>query len=165
MTERHTALDRGPSDLIGGAWIELSGDGIRSENPARPAERVWQGTPVAAHVDRAVAAASAALPAWSAWSIEQRAGVLRRFAAICAEKTDQLADLLCVETGKALWECKGEAGLLAGKVTITITLDEQAEQNWGRSRVTGYTLSLNETKSASTHFRPHGVMAVLGPFN
>lgn len=159
----HATLTRPPADLIGGQWIPLTGEGIRSENPAHPDRTIWQGSPVRSHVDQAVEAARRALPAWSAWPVERRVAVLRRFQELAAGRVEAFTDLLTDETGKALWESKGEAGLIGAKVDIT--LDPQAEHNFGLRRVSGYELSLGETKRAATWFRPHGVMAVVGPFN
>jgi len=154
-------LERAPSNLIGGAWREIAGDDIVSVNPAHPSKTVWSGGSRVADVDDAVAAARAALPAWSRATIGQRESVLRRFQEIARGKKDALADLICEETGKALWESAGEAGLIAGKVDITL---EEGSRS-GRHRVEAFEFGLNETKTARCHFKPHGVMAVVGPFN
>jgi len=157
-----TILSNASADLVGGEWVALTGERIRSTNPAHPGSVLWQGTPVRSHVDDAVAAARLALPAWSSWGIDKRAAVLSRFAALCAERVDTMAEVICAETGKAYWDSKAEAGLLAAKVKITL---DETDKNFGRSRVTGYDLDLSETKRASAWFKPHGVMAVVGPFN
>ena len=161
MTARHPALANDEGVLIGGRWRPIAGDALVSTNPAHPDEVIWRGTPDTAHVDEAVSAARAALPEWSAWEPDRRHAVLRRFADLCRERVDELAGLICDETGKALWDAKGEAGILAGKVDIT--LDRSG--NYGLTRVTGYDVPLGDTKAGRCWFRPHGVMAVLGPFN
>jgi succinylglutamic semialdehyde dehydrogenase len=157
-----TTLAHAPSDLIAGEWTPIAGDRVTSTNPAHPDRVVWQGSPVRGHVDQAVAAARAAASAWAAMGIDKRAAVLRGFAERCTERVADIADLICAETGKAFWDCKAEAGLLAAKVKITL---DETDQNFGLSRVTGYDLELSETKRASAWFKPHGVMAVVGPFN
>lgn len=157
----HAALRRPPANLVNGEWREIPGDALTSTNPARPSEVVWSATPDASHLNDAVAAARAALPAWARTSIEQRIAVLRRYKQLAAERVDEIAGLLCDETGKAMWECVGEAKLLAGKVDITL---EEGPTS-GRHRVDGFSFGMNDTKEARCHFRPHGVMAVLGPFN
>lgn len=161
MSERHPALGRGPSDLIAGRWRAIAGDQLVSANPARPDHVVWQATPRPDHVDEAVRAARAALPEWSSWPLERRIAVLQRYRALAGERAGAIADLICDETGKVLWDSKAEAGLLAGKVDITT-----ADDAWsGRRRVTGFRFDLTDSKRAECHFRPHGVMAVVGPFN
>ncbi len=150
-----------PRNLIGGAWVPIPGDAVRSHNPAHPDETVWQGSPVSAHVGGAVAAARRALPAWSRWTIEKRIGALRAYQKIVKDRVDEIAMLICRETGKALWDSKGEAALLAAKVDITLE-----EGQWtGRHRVTGFEIELGAGKKGVCSYRPHGVMAVIGPFN
>lgn len=162
-------------DLIGGRWVALRGGGdggngggaagMRSHNPARPAETVWRGAPVLGHVDQAVSAARAALRAWADWGFDKRVAALRAAQALMRARADSLGGLIMRETGKAAWDSLAEAKLLADKIDITL---EQGA-NTGMARVTGFELSLGGTGGATragvTRFRPHGVMAVVGPFN
>jgi succinylglutamic semialdehyde dehydrogenase len=157
----HPSLKNPPADLIGGEWIPIPGEGICSTNPARPGEVVWSGGPAPEHAERALERAREALPAWSGWALDRRIGVLRRYQELARASAEEMAHLIAIETGKAMWECKGEAGLLAAKVDITL----EEGPNTGRSRVTAYDVPLNETKSGRCWFRPHGVMSVIGPFN
>ncbi|HYF14786.1 MAG TPA: aldehyde dehydrogenase family protein [Phycisphaerales bacterium] len=159
MPSTHPSLSHAPSNLIGVEWVPIPGDALRSENPARPAETVWQGSPDESHVDRAVAAARAALPAWSAMGFEGRSRVLRRFQALARERAEAVAALVRDEVGKAMWDARAEAALLAAKVDVT--LDPAGAIN----RVTPYDVPLSATRTGRCDFRPHGVMAVIGPFN
>jgi succinylglutamic semialdehyde dehydrogenase len=122
---------------------------------------VWEGRPDLKHVDAAIAAARAALPPWRAMGLEGRSRVLRRFQAICKERENAIADLICDETGKVLWDAKAEAGLLPAKIDITL----DASHNSGLARVTGFDVPLADTRTGRAWFRPHGVMGVLAPFN
>ncbi|MBM90314.1 MAG: N-succinylglutamate 5-semialdehyde dehydrogenase [Phycisphaerae bacterium] len=148
-------------NLVNGVWLPIEGDAITSTMPAHPDQVVWSGSPSVESVQQAVAAARAALPAWSSTTIEQRIAVLRRFQEIAKGRAEELGGLISDETGKALWESKGEANLVGAKVDITL---EEGEWS-GRHRVTDFEFSLNDTKRARCHFKPHGVMAVVGPFN
>ncbi len=161
MTMVHHALSNPPAHLIGGVWSAVPGSDIVSRNPAHPSRVVWSGASRPGDVDHAVRAARSALPAWSRWPIGQRAGVLRRFAEIAKARKDQLADLICEETGKAMWESQAEAGLISAKVDITL---EEGVRT-GRHRVETFEFSMGGAKTARCHFRPHGVMAVVGPYN
>lgn len=154
-------LRHAPSDLIGGTWRPIAGDALRSTSPADNSRLVWSGRPVLGHVDEAVAAARKAAPAWAALPFEKRAAVLRTFAKIAASRTDALASLICDEVGKPMWDAKAEAGLLASKVDITLDSSDVGSLR----RVTGFELNLGGAKSGACWFRPHGVMAVVGPFN
>lgn len=158
---RHPSLANDPCDVIGGRVVPIPGDGIVSHDPADPTRTVWSGSPVVGHVGEAVDAARRALPGWARAGLEARARVLRKFAQVANARAGAMAELICDEVGKPLWECRGEAGAIAGKVDIT--LDETP--GMGLSRVSGYELGIGETRVGRAHFRPHGVMAVVGPFN
>lgn len=165
MTDSHPSLRHPPSDLVAGEWKPLaagSGAAVASRNPAKSSDLVWRGVSQLAHVDQAVAAARAALPAWSRWPVERRVAVLRRYQKICADRLDAITMLIRDEVGKPTWDAKGEASLLAAKVDITL----DATPPYGPlARVSGYEVDLAATRKGRTTFRPHGVMAVLGPFN
>jgi succinylglutamic semialdehyde dehydrogenase len=158
---QHPSLSRAPSNLIGGAWASIPGEALASHNPARSRERVWAGSPSVAHVDDAVRAARRALAPWSRCGLDARARVLRRFQTIAAARADGLAELLCDEVGKVMWDAKAEAGLLASKVDITL----DATEHGAMRRVASFDVSLTATRTGRCEFRPHGVVAVLGPFN
>lgn len=157
----HPSLTHPPSNLIGGEALALRGDALRSHNPARPAQIVWSGSPDPAHLARAIAAARGALPAWARWGRARRFDALRAFQRLCKEREQRIADLICDETGKPMWEARQEAALLAAKVDITIDESPGAPL----SRITPFEVPINDTRVGRCLYRPHGVMAVLGPFN
>ncbi|MEX2218499.1 MAG: aldehyde dehydrogenase family protein [Phycisphaerales bacterium] len=174
-----------PADLVGGEWLGLRARGglsgaaaparavagITSRNPAHPDRIVWSGTPDSSHIDAAVSAARAALPTWSRWPRERRFAALLRLKALYESRAQQIAELISDETGKVLWDARQEAGALAAK--IDITLDDSAAGPL--RRVTGFEFPLPgatgglpasaPTRLGRCWFRPHGVMAVIGPFN
>jgi len=158
---RHPSLQHDACDLIAGRFERPAGARLHSSNPARPDTIVWDGAANASQVDKAVAAARAALPAWSRAPIEKRVAALRRFQKICESKQDAIATLIRDETGKVMWDSKAEAGLLGAKVDITLDSSEIGAMR----RVSGYEIDLAATRKGRAWFRPHGVMAVLGPFN
>jgi len=158
---KHPSLKRGAANLIAGEWREIAGDEVVSRNPARPASVVWSGSPVLSHVDDAIAAAREAFPKWAAWPMERRVAVLRRYQSICKEREGAIAELIADETGKVMWDSKGEAALLGAKVDIT--LDETA--TGAMRRVSAFEVPIAAGRVGRASFRPHGVMAVLGPYN
>ncbi|MFN8817486.1 MAG: aldehyde dehydrogenase family protein [bacterium] len=157
----HASLQRGPSNWIGGEWRAIPGDAVVSRNPSEPGKVVYSSAAPVSAVAEAVAAARKALGAWSAWPREKRFEVLRGFAEITKKRAGAMAELLCDEVGKVMWECKGEAGLLASKVDIT--LDSAPEG--GLRRVSDFEFKLSASRTGRCVFKPHGVVAVLGPFN
>lgn len=154
-------LKHGPSSLIGSEALPLGGEAIRSHNPARPDETVWLGGDSLEHVDRAVAAAVDAQAQWARAPREERFAALRVYQELAKERAEEMAQLIALEVGKPLWEARQEAALLAAKVDGTLSEAPDAALH----RVTGYETAISDTRIGRCVFRPHGVMAVLGPFN
>lgn len=117
-------------------------------------ETVWRGA--AGNVDAAVAIARAAQPGWAAAGLDARIAQARRFQDVVRDQADQFAALIATETGKPLWETKTEVASVIAKVDISITA--QAERAGSRSG------DVAGVRQALRH-KPHGVMAVLGPYN
>lgn len=165
---RQRALANDACAIIGGRAVAIAGDGVRSHNPANPAQTIWSGSPRVEHVDQAVEASYAAQKEWARWSIEKRAEALRAYKALCQKRVEDVANLICDETGKAFWDSKSEAELLAGKVDITLTGIENphaAGPAAALSRVSPFEVKVADTRQGICRFRPHGVMGVIGPFN
>jgi succinylglutamic semialdehyde dehydrogenase len=144
------------SMFIGGRWRGGQGEGFRSIDPAA-GEAVWEGA--AASSADVAAAVSAARAAWRDWAdrpqAERTEAVLRFKTALLAQ-ADSFAEAISRETGKPLWETKAELGSMAGKVDISVRA--QLERAGEREAATGF-------GRAVLRHRPHGVMAVLGPYN
>ena len=151
-------LAHAPSDYIAGQFRALANDGIVTRDPASPDDVVWAGSPVVAHAEEAVAAARRALPAWAALSIDARRAHLERWRETCVKHAGRLAAAISREVGKVKWEAELEAKIVAEKVTIT--LEERV-----LARVAGFEVAAGAGKTGICTFKPHGVMAVLGPFN
>lgn len=129
---------------------------IRSFDPAT-AELVWEGeaTPPG-DIAPMIVAARTSLPGWADRPLDERIAVLRRYAEILTDRADDLARDISRETGKPLWESRAELGSMAGKVAVSIAA--QAERAGSREAEIGF-------GRAVLRHRPHGVMAVLGPYN
>ncbi len=123
-----------------------------SLNPATGAV-VWTGPAADADaVDRAATRARAAFPDWSRRPHDERAAVLRAFAARLGARQAELADQISREVGKPLWESLTEVRSMIGKIELSIDAHARRCGEFGGG-------------PAITRFRPHGVVAVLGPFN
>ena len=151
-------LAQSPADFIAGEFRPLAGEGIVTRDPARPSSVVWAGTAIAAHAEDAVAAARRALPAWRALPLDARKAHLERWRETCVRHAGRLAAAIAREVGKVRWEAELEARIVAEKVAIT--LEERV-----LSRVAGFEVAAGAGKTGICAFRPHGVMAVLGPYN
>ncbi|MFP6558644.1 succinylglutamate-semialdehyde dehydrogenase [Paraburkholderia sp. B3] len=142
--------------FIDGQWCAASGPAFASRNPGT-GETVWSGQAATAEeVDRAVSAARRAFGAWSQTPLEARCEIVRRFAALVTERKEQLAQAIGRETGKPLWEARTEAASMAAKVAISITA-------YGER--TGEKRTPMADGVAVLRHRPHGVVAVFGPYN
>ena len=141
---------------IAGQWQPGQGESLQSLDPVSQAV-LWQGQGAsAAQVDTAVAAARGAFSQWAARSLDERIGVLERFAACLKSRTDELARAIGEETGKPLWEAATEVNSMVGKVAISI-------QSY-RERTGEKSGPLGDATAVLRH-KPHGVVAVFGPYN
>ena len=125
-----------------------------SFEPATGAE-LWRGR--TSDVDIEVAKARSAWPNWAAASLSERIERVRSFANRVRADLEQFADVIARETGKPLWEARTEVESVINKVDISIRAyaDRTAQR-----RLDGKA----GTRSALRH-KPHGVLAVLGPYN
>lgn len=120
-------------------------------------EVVWRGCAALKNdVEQAVAAARAAFSGWAALRIEERTAFVRSFAEMVKRRDGELAGIIARETGKPLWEARAEVGSIVAKVDASIAACAER---------TGERRSATPVGEAVLRHRPHGVMAVLGPFN
>lgn len=116
---------------------------------------LWQGT--ASDVEAEVALARAAWPKWAAQPIAYRIETLRRFVNVVRANEEALADLIARETGKPLWDARTEVTAVMNKVDISVAA---FSERTGQRR-----LEAAMGARQSVRHKPHGVMAVLGPYN
>lgn len=154
--ERETATPVHAAMLIGGERV-AGGARLEVRNPARPSELVGtvpRGTPN--DVDRAVAAALTARPAWSRLRFVDRADILRDAIAGLGQDIEARARLFVRENGKTLAEATAElSGLLRRQ---PLALSHAASLDEGRD-VPG------ERGDSRVEYRPYGVVASIVPWN
>lgn len=145
-----------PGDFIDGRFTSAAtGDEtLEIRSPADQDDLVGEHVVVHAHVEQAIAAARRAFPAWRRLGESARRALLRKYQERVQHHREAIAQTIAREVGKPLWDARGEAGALASKVDLM--LGEGAA--WTRDR------RLDDLPGA-IRFRPHGVMAVVGPFN
>jgi len=98
-------------NFVGGRFEPAPANGAATEPVYDPATgETIARTPLStrADLDRAVAAASAAFPAWAATPVMERARILFRFKALLEEHFDELAQLVTLENGKDAKDAGGE---------------------------------------------------------
>src|SRR5690606_3482201 len=120
-------------------------------------ETNWQGEAASPpQVQAAVDPPRPACPDWPHPARHDRIDTARRHQAVPKDRAPQFADAIARETGKPLWETKTEIAAMQAKVDISIRAYDER---------TGERSSDPAFGRAILRHRPHGVAAVLGPFN
>ena len=116
---------------------------------------LWQGQ--AGDANAAVANARRAWPTWAAMALTGRIEAVRRYSNRIRGQSDQFAELIARETGKPIWEARTEVESVVKKIDISV--NAYAERTSQRQ------LSSKGNMRAALRHKPHGVLAVLGPYN
>jgi succinylglutamic semialdehyde dehydrogenase len=127
---------------------------LTSTEPATGAT-LWTGESGDAEAE--VARARTAWAGWAARPLAVRIETLRRFANVVRGRKDELADLIARETGKPLWESATEIEAVVRKVDISVTAYSE--------RTSQRRLEGELGARVAVRHKPHGVLAVLGPYN
>ena len=142
--------------LINGEWRDGAGAEFSSFDPST-GEEIWKGASATkGDVEDAVSAARNAFEKWALTPLEERIAIMERYRDLMKRDGEELAKLISRETGKPFWETKTEAATVAGKIDVSIKAYH--ERTGTRETLTGATTGMLRHK-------PHGVMAVLGPYN
>lgn len=141
---------------VRGGWQNATGDRREVRSPATGQLIATVAEASETDVAAACDAAAAAFPAWSATDTAERARLLRRLAQIIAERMDGLAQLESAVTGRPIREMRAQMGRIPEWLDYFagIILGLEGEAN----RVKGGFLTY-------TQYRPHGVCALLTPWN
>ena len=118
-------------------------------------ETLWTGEE--GDPDAEVASARAAWAGWASRSLSYRVETLRRFANVTRSKIDAFADLIARETGKPLWEARTEVEAVVNKVDISVSAYADRTSQRRLEGALGARVAVRH--------KPHGVLAVLGPYN
>lgn len=143
---------------IDGAWVAAD-DGAMLDvvNPATGERIAAVPRMGAVETRRAIDAARAALPAWSAMTAAERARILRRMFDLMIEEQDALGELLTREQGKVLREAKGE---IAYAAAFLEWFAEEAKRAYG-DVVPGHAAD----KRILVLKQPIGVVGAITPWN
>ncbi|MEX1287442.1 MAG: aldehyde dehydrogenase family protein, partial [Acidimicrobiia bacterium] len=143
--------------FIDGVWVDGAGEVFEAVDPATT-HVTWTGRAADdGQVDAAVTAAARAFPGWRRTPVDERRVVVERFADLVRGQAEALASVITGETGKPTWEARTEPASMAAKVGISI---EALETRTGTTE-----RDLGGGVRSVTRHRPHGVMAVFGPYN
>jgi succinylglutamic semialdehyde dehydrogenase len=141
---------------IDGKWQPGDAPSFQSTCPVDE-KTIWEGNGASpAQIDAAFDSARRAFRDWSRTTSQHRIELVQRFVDVVKESSEELALLIAEETGKVIWETRTEAASVVAKVGVSIDAFQ--------SRRDRTSFEMGEAL-AVTRFKPHGVCAVLGPFN
>lgn len=151
----HLSSD-GAVPLSGAATNAPASDSVLSSYNPATGGRVWQG-PVG---DPVVAArlAQAAWPRWSARALPERLEIVRNFSNRVKQQAEELAQLISLETGRPMWDCREEVEAMGHVIDHSLRAysDRTAQRRIeGRAQI---------QRSAVRH-KPHGVIAIITPYS
>ena len=109
-------------------------------------------------VDEAVQAARRAQAGWRKLAVSDRMAFLKRYQEQLKLREREFCTLIAKEVGKPIWEGRTEVAAMVNKIDITINESMKLVQSYDVPNI------MPET-TGSCYYRPHGVMAVIGPFN
>lgn len=142
--------------FINGQWVHGDGAQFNSLDPAKNVQ-IWQGNAATVQqVEQAVENARQAQYHWAGLSFEQRVEVVKKFAALLSDNKEAMALSIAQETGKALWEARTEVAAMVGKIDISVRAYQERTGNKENPMPQG---------RAFIRHKPHGVVAVFGPYN
>ena len=141
---------------INGAWSPAHGAVWNKLDPVTQ-QPIWQGAEATAdEVAQACQSARAAFVAWARRPLAERLEIIQRFATLLEQNKQQLATVISRETSKPLLETLTEVQSMVAKVAISVRAYHER---------TGESLTEMADGAASLRHRPHGVLAVFGPYN
>lgn len=108
-------------------------------------------------VSQATFAGKKAQPEWRRLNLHQRVERVRRFAKELSKRNELLAKLLSLETGKPYSESLAETDLLQSKTESFI--------NDGLKLISSQSYDLGSQGRGEIHYRPKGLICVIGPVN
>jgi acyl-CoA reductase-like NAD-dependent aldehyde dehydrogenase len=145
--------------LIGGRWLPaLSGAVFETLNPATGEVLAHVAAGDAADVDRAVAAARAAFPAWAAVLPAERERLLHRFADLMEVHKAALAQLETLDNGKPY--------TIAHNVEVNVAIGQMRYAAGLPTKLKGETYAVSSPGyHVYTRREPLGVCAAITPWN
>ena len=142
--------------FIGGDWIPGQGEPLPSINPSTGEEVFRTRHASSLDVEQAFSAAAEAFPHWADHALAERIKIARRFAEVAQARREELGQAISMETGKPRWEANQEVDTVVRKIDLSVEAYRQRTGTKSEKSGNGY--------SDLSH-APHGVVAVLGPFN
>lgn len=138
--------------------IDYSGESIQGICPADTDLVLWKFPLDHRYIEPVLESAQDGFNTWKKTSIEERIQFLNRYKEEVQSSKEQIAEAICLETGKPLWEAMTEANAIIAKVDTTI--------NDSLPRIEPKEIEniLPHTKGRVI-YKPIGTSLIIGPFN
>ena len=144
------------TQFIKGQWSNGEGHEVTSLNPAN-GEVIWSGnTASEAQVNTAIDAARSAQFDWFMLGYDARLAIVEAYRSELEANKAELAEVIAQETGKPQWETATEVGAMIGKIGLSASAHDKR---------TGTETNDIPAGRAVLRHKPHGVVAVFGPYN
>src|SRR6478609_6866898 len=145
-------------NLVGGEWVDAaSGDTMEVINPATGDTIAEVPRCSAEDVDRAVAAANTALPAWLDSTPKERSELLHKLADVLDANAEELAQLESANVGKPLMASRDEMPFSADNLRFFAGAARNLEGKSTGEYIQGYTSMVRR--------EPLGIVAGICPWN
>ncbi len=151
-------IDEYWKNYIDNQWVDGGSDRLSVENPACGEHLAWQAMADRQDVAKAVSAAKACYESGvlSAMRPVERGRLIKQMGEWLLGHVDEIANILCLEQGKPLWEAKNEATNCARYYEY---YGNQAETLEGKS------IPLGQNYLDFTIYEPYGISAQIIPWN
>lgn len=144
------------SNFINGVWVNGQGESLLKHSPVS-GELLWQGNAAdEKQVIQACRAARAACASWAKYSFAERQRIVERYATLLETHKERLTEVIACETSKPRWEAATEVTAMINKIAISVK---------AYNTRTGEAHTPMPDGAATLRHRPHGVLAVFGPYN
>ena len=141
---------------INGDWVTGEGELRVKTNPVGN-EVLWKGNDASpSQVEQACHAARRAFPAWAKQPFATRQSIIETFAGLLEANKAELTRIIASETSKPRWEAATEVTAMINKIAISVKAYHTR---------TGEQHTEMPDGAATLRHRPHGVLAVFGPYN
>ncbi|MDC1141952.1 aldehyde dehydrogenase family protein [Planctomycetota bacterium] len=144
-------------NYINGEWVDTDGEKLESRDPGNGELVCTFGQANNADVDKAVAAAKAAFPAWKATPRPERAQIIYRSADILKRDKEDIAQLMSRENGKPIAEARGD---VQEAIDMAYYIAAEGRRGWGHTIP-----SEMPNKRMYTIRQPLGVCTLIAPWN
>lgn len=137
-------------------WKPAKGAPFVSVNPSN-GEILWEGNACCIEeVNESLENSKDAFKSWSERLLEERYLYLIKFSEILKSNQTELSLMISKETGKPLWDSKGEVQSMINKIPLSLEAYQQRCPNRLHQKTAIHSV---------TRHRPHGIVAVFGPYN